>query len=300
MKILKVEDLKNFNENTAITIGFFDGLHLGHQKIINSLLKKSQSSHLKSLIITFLDDVLTLFKMQNCIYDSETKLDIFKQLGVDYVLLLSSKDKFMSLSANEFVKTYLDKLNCKAIICGSDFSFAKNKEGNISFLKENCNYDLVEVDDVYIDGQKISSTYIRKLLLNGEISKANKLLYKPFFVSSFVIDGLKIGRSIGFKTANIKVTSSCYLLKHGVYFGKAMVNDKFYKAMINVGVNPTINDSNILKIEAHILDFNESIYNEKISVIFMYYHRDEKCFSSLDELKNQLSIDAKALNEIIQ
>ena len=295
MKILDLQDLKNFKDNTCITIGFFDGIHIGHQKILSTLNNYANDNNLKSVVITFDDSVLSLFKMSKNLMDIENKKRILSSLNIDYLLVLKVSDNFMPLSAKDFKELYLDKLNCKAMICGSDFSFAKNKEGNINFIKENTNYEVIEVNDVYLKNNKISSTYIRNLIINGNIKEANELLYEPFKIKAEVVSGLSIGRTIGFKTANLKITNSCYLLKHGVYFGKVNIDNNVYKAMINVGYNPTVNDNEILKIEVHILSFDKTIYNQEIEVIFLLYHREEKRFDSLEMLKNQLESDLNDL-----
>ena len=295
MKILDLNDLKNFSNNTCVTLGFFDGMHVGHQKIFNTLIEECKINNYKSVVITFDDSSLNLFKMTKNINSLEDKLSIFKDYNIDYVVLLKTKDNFMNLSAKEFINTYLEPLHCKCVICGSELTFAKNKEGNMEYLKNNTTYKIISVSDVYEDDIKLSSTYMRKLISEGHVDKANKFLYKPFSITSSVISGHQIGRSIGFKTANIKVNDSCNLLKHGVYFGKVIINSVTYKTMINVGINPTVNIDNNLKIEAHILDFNEEIYDDKITLIFDTYHRDEKTFDSLEELKSQLDKD---LNEL--
>lgn len=298
MKILDLKDLKNFKDNSCVTIGFFDGIHVGHQSILNTLVNFGKSNNLKSVVITFDDSVLSLFKMSKNLMDINDKIAILDKLNVDYLIVLKVSDNFMSLCANDFKDLYLEKLNCKAVICGSDFSFAKNKEGNIKFIKENTNYKVIEVDDVYVNNDKISSTFIRNLLLEGKISQANELLFSPFKIKSNVVNGLEIGRTIGFKTANLKIRNQCYLLKHGVYFGKVNIDNHIYKAMINVGFNPTINDNENLKIEAHILDFNKLIYNEEIELTFLKYHRDEIKFDNLESLKKQLINDLNTLKEI--
>lgn len=295
MKILDLNDLKNFSNNTCVTLGFFDGMHLGHQHIFNTLINECKTNNYKSVVITFDDSSLNLFKMTNNINSLEDKLSIFKDYNIDYVVLLKTKDNFMNLSAKEFINTYLEPLHCKCVICGSELTFAKNKEGNMEYLKNNTSYKIISVSDVYEEDIKLSSTYMRKLINEGQVDKANKFLYKPFSITSSVISGHQIGRSIGFKTANIKVNDSCNLLKHGVYFGKAIINNVTYKTMINVGINPTVNIDNNLKIEAHILDFNQEIYDDKITLIFDKYQRDEKTFDSLEELKSQLDKD---LNEL--
>ena len=297
MKILDLKDLKNLKDNTCVTLGFFDGMHLGHQKILSVLSSIAKENDLKSLVITFAEDVLNLFKMTKSIVSIEEILSAIASFNIDYVLVLKVTDNFMGLSAIEFKEQVLDMINTKYVICGSDFSFARKKEGNIDFLRNNSNYNIIQVDDVIINGDKVSSTFIRNLISNGNVDKANQLLFKSFSINSSVENGLKIGRNIGFKTANLKITDSCYLLKQGVYFGYVSYNNKDYKAMINVGINPTINLNDNLKIEAHILDFSEEIYNEKIRLTFLTYYREEKKFENLDELRNQLSIDAYNLKK---
>ena len=298
MKILDLNDLKNFSNNTCVTLGFFDGMHLGHQHIFNTLINECKNNNYKSVDITFDDSSLNLFKMTKNINSLEDKFAVFEQYGIDYIVLLKTKDNFMNLTANQFIETYLNPLNCKCVICGSELTFAKNKEGNMEYLLNNTDYKIISVDDVYVNDIKISSTYIRKLITQGQIDLANSLLYKPFSITSSVINGHKIGRSIGFKTANIKVNDSCNLLKHGVYFGKVIINNKYYKSMINVGINPTVNIDNNLKIEAHILDFDDEIYNDNITIIFNKYHREEISFKSLEELKKQLDNDLNILKTL--
>ncbi len=291
MRILDLSELKNYKENSCVTIGFFDGLHLGHKKIINSLIKNEKNNNLKSVVITFSDDVLSYFKVSNPIFPLKNKIEFFESLNIDYLLVLSIKDNFVNLDANSFLNKILKPLNCKKIVCGNDFSFAKNKEGNIEFIKNNTNIDIEIVDDVYFNNNKVSSSYIRMLLLNGKVDIANKLLLHPFFIESKVIKGKQIGRTINFKTANLEINDSCYLLKNGVYFGKIIVLNKEYDALINVGINPTINDENNLKIEANILNFNEDIYDDKIIAIFTLFKREEVKFNSLIDLKNQIEKD---------
>ena len=299
MKILDLKDLKNLKKNSVVTLGFFDGIHKAHEVILSSLVNISKENNYNSVVITFSDDILNLFKMSNNITSLNDKLEVFKNMDIDYVIVLKQSDNFMSLTAKEFINQYLKPINCKTIVCGSDFSFAKNKEGNINFIKENTDYNVILIDDIYDENNnKISSTYIRKLLKEGNVSLANKYLYKNFKIDSKVISGKEIGRTIGFKTANLLINNQCYLLAHGVYFGTAIIDNKEYKAMINVGINPTVSDNNSLKVEVHILDFNDDIYQKNIKVIFDKFHREEIKFNSLDELKKQLISDFEKLNDL--
>lgn len=297
MKILDLNDLKNLTNNSVVTLGFFDGIHLGHQTILKQLVNKSKELNYKSVVITFDDDVLSMFKISNNIMDLNVKIKAFETLNIDYVLILKANHQFMNLNAKEFVNEYLEKLNTKVLVCGSDFSFACKKQGNISFIKNNTNYQVIEVDDVYLDNVKISSSYIRNLLNEGKINEANKLMLNKFTLNSQVISGKEIGRTIGFKTANLKINNPSKLLKHGVYFGYVIYNNNKYKAMVNVGYNPTVNEIKELKIEVHILSFNENIYGKNISVTFECFHREEIKFESLDDLKNQLTNDLDKLKE---
>lgn len=301
MKLIDLNDLKNFKDNSVITIGFFDGLHKGHQVILSTLSSLAKANNYKSVVISFDESVLDLFKMSKNICSVSQKLESFNTFDIDYVLLLKVSDNFMGLSAKEFIDSYLDKLNTKIVVCGNDFSFAKNKEGNIDYVRKHTNYDIVSVDDEYVNDIKISSTYIRSLLTNGNITLANSLLYEDFNIVSKVIQGKKIGRTIGFKTANVKVNNQVSLLKKGVYFGKAIIDNKAYKAMINVGINPTIKDSlENIKVEAHILGIDFDLYDKEIKVVFNQFHREEIKFDSLEKLKQQLTNDANELDKQIK
>lgn len=300
MKILDINDLKSFNENTYITIGFFDGVHKGHQLILNTLKNKANENNFKSLIITFDEDVLDAFKMTKSLIPINEKMQIFEKLNIDYVLLLKRKDNFMNLTALEFIDKFLTVLNCKGIICGKDFNFGKDGKGNIDTLKKYSDYKIELVNDFYFEDNKVSSSYIRDLLANGKVEIANKLLFNPFHIEGEVIYGKQLGRTIGFKTANIHLDEHKFLLKNGVYFGTVDFDEKTYYAMINVGYNPTVEDNNKIKLEVHILDFSKDIYEKKINVCFLNFHREERKFDSVNLLKTQLEKDIICLKKLIK
>lgn len=297
MKKLDLKDLTNYHEPAIICLGFFDGFHLGHQKMIEELVLNSKKYNYKSVVITFLNTSLKHFKHSNQLISLKDKLKIFQKYGVDEVLVLKNKDHIFTLSAKSFINKVLLKLNTKMIVCGQDIHFGKNQEGDLKYLQENTDYKLLIIPKLLINNQVLSSSYIRDLLTSGKIKEANELLYQPFFIYSKVIKGKQIGRTIDFKTANLKITLNSYLLKHGVYVGKVSILKKQYKAMINVGYNPTVSQEKKLKIEVHILNFNENLYGKFIKVEFLSYLRQEISFSSLEGLKQQLIQD---LNKIKQ
>lgn len=297
MKILGLQDLKNYTSNSIITIGFFDGVHLGHQMIINTMVKEAKKNDLKSVVISFDDSILKRFKMTSNIYTLKEKEKYLKEMGVDYLLLLKDDDNVINYSAFEFKNEVLDKLKTKIVVSGSEFSFAKNKEGNATFIKEKTNYRLIEVGDVFVDNIKVSSTYIRNLLKDGNITLANELLYANVYVRSRVKRGKQIGRTLHFNTANLSVSKEKMLLKQGVYFGRVYYLKNKYYAIVNIGNNPTIAKNNKITMEVHILDFNEDIYGKNLTVFLDFYNREEIKFDNRELLEKQINKDKEKCRE---
>lgn len=297
MKILGLQDLKNYTSNSIITIGFFDGVHLGHQMIINTMVKEAKKNDLKSVVISFDDSILKRFKMTSNIYTLKEKEKYLKEMGVDYLLLLKDDDNVINYSAFEFKNEVLDKLKTKIVVSGSEFSFAKNKEGNATFIKEKTNYRLIEVGDVFVDNIKVSSTYIRNLLKDGNITLANELLYANVYVRSRVKRGKQIGRTLHFNTANLSISKEKMLLKQGVYFGRVYYLKNKYYAIVNIGNNPTIAKNNKITMEVHILDFNEDIYGKNLTVFLDFYNREEIKFANRELLEKQINKDKEKCRE---
>lgn len=297
---MKIADISKIDELTIhasiVTIGFFDGVHLGHQAILQRQKIEKEKRGLQSVIITFNDDLIEKFKMKNILQSIKDKLKIFENFAVDYVLTIQSNSEILQLSAQEFVETILSKLHTKLVVAGSDFSFGHDRLGNAQFLRNYTNIEVMEISDVIVDNHKISSSYLRNLIENGKISQANQYLYQPFHLTSFVIHGKGLGRTLQFKTANLAYTPFMNVLKHGVYFGYALLNEKKYLAMINVGNNPTVSQDDKLKVEAFLLNFNQSIYDEELTLYFLTYHREEEKFSTKEKLKEQLLLDVQSLN----
>jgi len=291
MKKLDLADLKNFKDNSVVTLGFFDGIHLAHQEILNNLVNYAKQNNYKSVVITFDDSILKLFKITDSIFTTIRKKEILETFDIDYIIELSINDNFMGLLPDEFVKQYLDRLNCKCIVCGTDFSFGKDKLGNAKFIKENTNIELIEVPDLYDEDIKISSTYIRRLLRSGDIERANALLIEPFSITSKVVHGKQIGKTINYKTCNLELTDQSKLLKPGVYFSEVFDGNIIYYGITNVGYNPTISNDNELTIETHLLDVDMDFYGKELTVSFLKYLREDYKFNSIDELKEQIKLD---------
>lgn len=279
MKIIKakINDFITTDDRCCI-IGNFDGIHLGHQKLMKCL---ENQKNLKSLI-TF-----NKHRLNNPHYLTpfEEKIDYIKNnYQIDEIIVFDYSQTFIQNSREEFVE-FLLKNNVKKIICQEDFRFGRNRLGNPSFLKDFMDVELIET--VYQDNQKVSSTLIRKYLSEGYIQKANILLGRKYSIKGLVIEGLKIGRTIGFPTINIDY-KDYYLPKNGVYAVKVILKNKEYLSMANIGLNPTVSENQIIKFEVHIFDFQEYVYNEPVEISFLDYIREEKKFKDLYALKYEL------------
>ena len=278
MKVIYINNLNEiFNkEELSLMLGNFDGFHLGHKELLKVLLKINT----KKGLLTFCPHPSTIFN-ESKFYSLDTiedKEDYLKDY-IDYIIVLKTSKEILNSSKETFIN-FLIKNNVKSVVCGNDYTFGYKKEGNVKDLNV---FDLHLVKDFKIENKRVSSTLIRECLKNGEIEAANKLLGRYYFIKGIVTKGAKIGRTIGFPTANIEDTE--YLLpKKGVYFCYAYVDDQKYKAMVNIGINPTINLIDKVRLEAHILDFNKDIYDKEIKIEFIKKLRDEKKFKSKEEL----------------
>lgn len=292
---------------TIVTIGTFDGVHIGHQKIIKRLIKVSKERHLKSVVLTFFPHPRMVLqknskiKLLNTIKERE---EILSSLGLDQMVTKTFTKEFANLSARDFVKTVLvDALNAKYIIIGYDHQFGKNRSANINDLKAFGNEFGFEVEEISAQDVKevsVSSTKIRAALQEGDIATANAFLGYPYFITGKVIKGKGLGKQIGFPTANIEIEEDYKLIpKDGVYVIKALVNNKTVFGMMNIGTNPTVDGSH-RTIEVNLFDFDADIYDEIIKVEFLERIRDEYKFDSLELLQAQLKKDKITATKILQ
>ena len=294
------KDLKDYTSNSPsiITIGTFDGVHIGHKKIINQLTSTSSKEQLTSILLSFFPHPKMVLqndrelKLINTITEKE---ELLNNLDLDYLIIKEFTKEFSRLSALEFVRDILvNKLNAKHIIIGYDHHFGRNRTANIEQLKEfGLLYDfkVTEILAQDINDVAISSTKIRKALINGEIQLANKFLGYDYFFNGNIVHGNSIGKTISFPTANIEVHESYKLVpKNGVYIVKTIIDKKLIFGMMNIGVNPTF-DGTKQSIEIHFLNFNKNIYNQNLTIYMISRIRDEKKFNSVEDLKTQLELD---------
>ena len=294
------ENLKDYNSTkpSVITIGTFDGVHIGHKKIINQLTSISSKNNLISILLSFFPHpkmVLQNDKELKLINTIQEKEGLLNSLNLDYLIIKKFTKEFSRLSALEFVRDILvNKLNAKHIIIGYDHHFGRNRTANIEQLKEFgelYDFKVTEILAQDIDDIAISSTKIRKALINGEIRLANKFLGYNFFFSGDVVHGNNIGKTISFPTANIKIDAPYKLVpKNGVYIVKTIIDNQITFGMMNIGYNPTFNGKQ-KSIEIHFMNFNKNIYDKTLTIEMILRIRNEIKFNSVDDLKKQLEQD---------
>ncbi|MGZ5187843.1 MAG: bifunctional riboflavin kinase/FAD synthetase [Kaistella sp.] len=302
MKIIK--NLHDYSEKTplALSIGMFDGVHRGHQTIIKNLNTVAANKGLESAILTFWPHPRTIFspnddlKLLNTI---EEKTYLLAKNGVKHLFLKEFDEAFRNLTGEEFVKQILvEKLNVKHLIIGHDHTFGKNRSGDFNLLQKMSSeygFEVEQVEAVDFHDRHISSTQIRNALKDAKIKEANEMLGYTYSVSGTVVDGKKLGRTIGYPTANISASPLKFLPKNGAYIVDVFLKNQHYKGMLSIGTNPTV-DGNSLSVEVYILDFNDDIYGEEISVNFREFLHEEIKFDGLDKLIARLDED-KILTE---
>lgn len=283
----------------------FDGVHLGHKCIIDELKKVGSAHHLETAVLTFWPHPRFVFnpnedlKLLNTL-DEKTLL--MEKYGINNLFLKEFDDEFRNLTGEEFVRQILiEKLNVKYLIIGYDHSFGKNKSGNFELLQKlskELDFEVEQMEAINIHENNISSTKIRNALLAGNILEANEMLGYSYSVSGKVVHGKKLGRTIGYPTANIETENIKLLPKKGAYIVEVFVNKQQYKGMLSVGTNPTVNGDK-LTVEVYILDFEGDIYDEKITVKFRDFLHEEIKFEGLEKLIERLDED-KRLTEAFE
>ena len=294
--------------NAVITIGTFDGVHTGHQAILKTLLQQAKQVEGESIVLTFHPHprrVLSNPDAPSLLTSLDERINQFQKHGVDHLVVVPFDPAFSDIKAEDYVKDFLvHYFHPRCIVIGYDHRFGKDRTGDFELLTklgERYQYSVCEIPETMLDQSRISSTEIRQALLIGNIKTANELLSYPFRLTGIVVEGDRLGRTLGYPTANLAITDSDKLIpSSGVYAvavhleGKG--NPRHFQGMMNIGYRPTVNGKE-RRIEVHIFDFDEEIYSQRLTVELLAYTRKEMKFSGLDALKEQLNTDR---NNIIQ
>lgn len=291
--------------NSIVTIGTFDGVHLGHQKIIKRLVELKNKQGGEIVVFTFDPHPRKVLQESQTapiaigvklITLTEEKCEVLKHFGVDHVLVFPFTKEFSQMQANDYIEDVIVKgLKTKTLVIGYDHRFGSNREGSIETLKQFATIHQFNVEEIpaqEINQLNVSSTRIRKAIDEGDILVANDFLGYSFFITGTVVKGKQLGRTIGYPTANISIGNEDKLIpKIGVYAVNVLIGKQSYKGMLNIGTNPTTDLDNNIKIEVNIFDFDQDIYGESIKVEFVKRIRNEEKFANLDELKQALAND---------
>lgn len=306
MKIYtRITDISEKFPNACVTIGNFDGVHLGHQQLFATVVQKARSIEGTSIAITFDPHPLQVLLPGGIklISTCEQKIELIEMAGIDVLLIVPFTREFAATSADEFVSGLLvGRLGVKELVVGYDYAFGKGRSGNIDFLRkqgEIHGFPVTVVDAFYVDGQLVSSTRIRELIREGEMSAAKTLLGRFYQIRGTVQVGKQRGGPvIGFPTANLKLEEEDLVPKHGVYVTQVICSGKCYGGILNIGYNPTFGEEQLVA-ETHIFDFSEDIYGKPIKVNLLKFLRSERKFAGAQELSQQIVKDVAVAKAVL-
>ena len=303
-KLIQFNDTQTI-QSSIITLGNFDGIHLGHKSLIDSfIMKKNKIKNTSSILITFNPHTQAILNKNNnlkLIITHKDKNKLLKGYDIDYISIINFDDDFSKLSAEDFIELIIRKYNPKSIIIGYDSKFGYKGRGNYLFLKGYLSQKDISVhrnDPYTLNDHIIKSSLIKKLIINGDIKTVNRYLGRRFSISGTVIKGKKIGRSIGFPTANLDLMDKQQIIpKVGVYSVTLLLGNMKYKALCNIGHRPTFFENEKLSIELYILNYDKfDLYDKNINIKFNFYIREEKAFENKDDLIKQINKDIKGLD----
>lgn len=295
---------KGYLTRSVVTLGNFDGVHLGHQDIFRRLITKSKELSLPSVAISFYPHPLKVLRPERApltLTPLKEKVKLLKDSGLDVFICLNFSLKFADLSAYRFVKEFLvEKVGAQEVYVGRDFRFGRERVGDVNYLRKLGAIFVFEVkviEPVVVRGHLVSSTRIRRLLLQGKVDEANLLLGRPYKILGRVIKGTGRGKGLGFPTANIEPENEV-IPKRGVYFVLVSIDFNVYPAVANIGYNPTFGGEKKIKVEVHIIDFFEDLYNKEINISFFERLRGEEKFNSVGELVEQIRSDVESAKRL--
>ncbi|MCI7104785.1 MAG: bifunctional riboflavin kinase/FAD synthetase [Lachnobacterium sp.] len=283
-------------EDTVITLGKFDGLHRGHELLMENLLNWREKYRYKAVVFTF--DIPPRQQVNGVdtrvLTTNEEKRAIFERSGVDYLIECPFTPEVMCMEPKAFIEWMVNALHARCFVIGNDFRFGHNRAGDYEVLRQYAvefGYEVVVLDKIQEDGRDISSTYIREEIGQGHIEKANNLLGYEFFAKSMIIHGKQLGRKIGIPTINMEFPPEKLLPPNGVYVTRVLMDGVWHKGVTNVGCKPTVSDSHLIGVETHILDFSGNVYGKEAEVCFLHYIRPEQKFASIEDLQAQMERD---------
>lgn len=292
-----IAETTNFKlHNSVVTLGKFDGIHRGHQLLLNKVLEQKKIG-LQSVMFTFAYHPSNLFSDKEIeqIYTEEEKKYLLEKSGLDVLISYPFTEETASMEPEDFIKKVLiDKVDAKMIVVGTDFRFGHKRRGDVSLLQkmsEQWGYELIVFDKMKLDDRVVSSSYIRSEIAQGNMEHVNELLGSPFTVIGEVLHGRKIGRTLGFPTTNLITLSNKLLPPNGVYVSHTIINGIKHPGVTNIGYNPTVGETPERRVETYIFDYDADLYGKMIEVSLYAYARPEKKFESVEDLKNQMKKD---------
>lgn len=309
----------NKDKDTVLTIGTFDGLHVGHREIIETVVGKAKENNSRSVLVTFephprmvLQNHFNRDESKNkpglkkvaLLSTFENKKRLIEDLGIDVLLVVEFNMGFANISSNEFIEKYLyEKTGLKEVILGYDHKFGKNRDGDIDLFRQlglKYGFEVTTLSPVSVNGETVSSTKIRHYLENGEVRNANSMLGREYTLTGKIIHGDMRGRKLGFQTANLDFSESGLLIPPmGVYAVRVKYSSKMYEGVMNIGTRPSFNSGTEITKEVHIFNFNEEIYGEELEVLFVEKLRNEKKFESVEDLKTQIKKDIERAKSLL-
>lgn len=293
--INSLNEVKSFDKS-VVTIGKFDGIHKGHEVLIEKTVNYSKQEELTSVVFTFKNSPISYFSniITREIITEVEKMNKLKLLGVDVVIDIPFNKDMAEISAEDFVKQILvDKLGAKKLIIGHDFAFARKREGTPPILKilgKKYGFDVEVIEPVVINNIRVSSTHVKDLIYAGRVDEIKNYLGRNYAIEGTVIHAKQLGRTLGFPTANLRLQENLIIPKRGIYATKVHIGNEVYVGATNIGYNPTVNGEK-MSVETNILQFDKDIYGKTIKLEFLERIRDEKKFKDLNELKLQLKMD---------
>jgi len=298
------ENIKFANKTTAVGLGNFDGLHVGHMALVNTLISEARINKLESMIYTFTkhpENILRKKLFTPLLTTVGKKIQLLSETALNYIFFDEFDEEYSRMKPECFVREILlGKLGARLVVAGFDYRFGYMGQGDVNMLREfgkKYDFKVIMIPPVKIDNEIVSSTLIRKLVAKGDMESVFKYLGRHYSITGEVLDGKRIGRRIGFPTANLQPEDYLIMPRSGVYITKTLYDDEFYSSLTNIGLNPTFGDVERISAETHILNFDRDIYRSSIEVFFLAKLRNEKKFKNAEELAGQIRHDIKSAKD---